>query len=100
MSPIPFETIRQLADELHPYEQAQLIEHLSRRLVTVVRPQPAPIEPPPAVDQAWSKFFAICEDIRKTYPHINLIRRLEEDRKHRDAALWGVYKGYLSEAYV
>lgn len=92
MTAVTFETIKHLADELAPHEQARLIEYLSRRLVVAVLPQAYPVESPSAIDHAWSEFFAVCADIRMTYPDVNLIRRLEEDRRERDAALWGAHR--------
>ncbi len=89
MTVVTFETIKHLADELSPDEQMQLIEHLSQQLVIAVRPQRYSTESPTAIDSAWSEFFAICEDIRLTYPHVNFIRRLEEDRRERETVLWG-----------
>jgi hypothetical protein len=91
MTVVTFESIKHLADQLPPREQARLIEHLSRRLAVAVRPRTTPAEPSPAADNSWAQFFAVCEDIRTTYPQANLIRRLETDRQERDAALWGTH---------
>jgi hypothetical protein len=92
MTVVTFETIKHLADQLSLREQARLIEHLSRRLAVAVPPQTYETESPPVADDAWKQFFAVCADIRTTYPHANLIRRLETDRQERDAALWGVHR--------
>jgi hypothetical protein len=64
---IILETVQNLADQRLPYE----------------------VEPPSAADDAWVQFFAVCADIRTTYPQANLPRWLEADCQERDAVLRG-----------
>lgn len=97
---LTLETVQNLADQLPTFEQAQLVEHLSRKLVLVTMPQPyKPVSdsvfPHPSESTSDSakdflvRFSAICQEIRVTYPNSDPVARLEADRRERDESLRG-----------
>lgn len=93
---LTLETVQNLADQLPTFEQARLIEHLSRKLVLATSSQssrpvfdsllPQPSESDSAND-SWARFFAMSEELRAIYPDANPVAQLEADRRSRDESL-------------
>lgn len=80
--------VRHLADQLSPFDQVRLIEHLTHCLA------PALAEAQPATEPAagaWARWDQLREEFRTLGPASpSMSEQLETDRRDRDTALMGL----------
>ncbi len=78
----------ELIDHLHPIEQAQLLEHLSRRVARQIVAQDLVVSPPP--EDSWVRLEAFRRDMEALgdfAPHFGA--QLDADRQARLVTLGG-----------
>ena len=85
---ISLDDVQHLADQLSPFDQVRLIEHLSRQIALVLAPPPeAPANA--GAEDAWAKLARLREELAALPADRLASEQLAADRAERQALLEG-----------